>query len=121
MHKLYELKDELITELEKYAGKQTLDIQTLQVIDTLAHSAKNICKIIDSNEEKQMYSGMQAPVMPQYSMYPGGQYSMRNTHRDSMGRYSRANSDFRMELQGMIDNAPNESVRQKLMGIMNEV
>ena len=27
----------------------------------------------------------------------------------------------RMELQGMIDNAPNESVRQKLMGIMNEV
>ena len=121
MHKLYELKDELITELEKYAGKQTLDLQTLQVIDTLAHSAKNICKIIDSNEEKQMYSGMQAPMMPQYSMYPGGQYSMRNTHRDSMGRYSRANSDFRMELQGMIDNAPNESVRQKLMGIMNEV
>ena len=45
MHKLYELKDELITELEKYAGKTTLDLQTLQVIDTLAHSAKNICKI----------------------------------------------------------------------------
>ena len=54
-------------------------------------------------------------------MYPSGQYSMRNVHRDSMGRYSRANSDFRMELQSMIDNAPNESVRQKLMGIMNEV
>ena len=46
---------------------------------------------------------------------------MRNTHRDGMGRYSRANYDFRMELQGMIENAPNESVRQKLMGIMNEV
>ena len=68
MHKLYELKDELITELEKYAGKQTLDLQTLQVIDTLAHSAENICKIIDSNEEKQMYSGMHDPIMPQYSM-----------------------------------------------------
>lgn len=37
------------------------------------------------------------------------------------GNNSRANSDFRIELQGMIDNAPNESVRQKLMGIMNEV
>lgn len=119
MHKLYELKDILVKELERYADQPTLNLDNLNIIDTLAHSAKNVCKIIESCEaEKRNYdysgrymSGMM-PNMPNMS------YSGR---RDSMGRYSRATDGFHMELQEMIDRAPNESVRQKLMGIMNEV
>ena len=116
MHKLYELKDILVKELERYADQPTLNLENLNVIDTLAHSAKNVCKIIESCEEEKRnydYSGRYMPPM-----MPNMSYSGR---RDSMGRYSRATDGFHMELQEMIDRAPNESVRQKLMSIMNEV
>ena len=51
MHKLYELKETLVKELERYADNQTLDLQTLDIIDKLAHSGKNVCKIIETCEE----------------------------------------------------------------------
>lgn len=123
MHKLYELKDQLCKELESYADRQTLDLQTLDVIDKLAHSAKNICKVIefcegeksDGNRNMPMYSGMMYSGAPMNYGYSG-----RNIHRNSLGQYSRADSGFSMQLQNLIDTAPNEQVRQKLMSAMNE-
>lgn len=41
-----------------------------------------------------------------------------NARRDSMGRYS-STGDFRMELEEIMQDAPNEAVRQKLMETMN--
>lgn len=41
-----------------------------------------------------------------------------NAKRDSMGRYSSA-GDFKMELEGIMQDAPNEMVRQKLMDTIN--
>lgn len=117
MHKLYDLKDNLCKELERYADIQTLDANTLNIIDTLAHACKNVCKIIKSKEQENTiagYSGMNYPMM--YDNYSG-----RNVRMDSMGRYSRAESGFQMNLQNLMDNAPNEHIRQKLANIMNEV
>ena len=119
MHKLYDLKDNLCKELERYSDIQTLDANTLNIIDTLAHACKNVCKIIESKEQEMEimnrgYSGANYPMM--YDNYSG-----RNTHRDSMGRYSRAENGFQMNLQQLMDNAPNEHIRQKLANIMNEV
>lgn len=116
MHKLYELRDNLIKELETYADKQTLDLPTLDQIDKLAHASKNLCKVIESCEEEDGYSGgypMGGRMMPHFG------YSGR--HRDSRGRYSRATDGFHMELQNLIDNAPNEQTRQKLMSAMNDL
>lgn len=130
MHKLYELKETLVKELERYADNQTLDLQTLDVIDKLAHAGKNVCKIIETCEEEQ-YSEAMGRSMPHFRMagsyandgsygsygsYARGRGS--NARRDSMGRYSSA-GDFRADLQDMMNNAPNEQVRQKLMETMN--
>lgn len=41
-----------------------------------------------------------------------------NARRDSMGRYSSA-GDFKMELEALMQEAPNDVVRQKLMETMN--
>lgn len=114
MHKLYDLKDMLCKELEEYANKTTLDLNTLDVIDKLAHAIKNICKIIDWNEQDEnMYSGARYNA--------NMRYSGRNIHRDNMGRYSKFEDDYHMDFQKLIDEAPNEHIRQKLMNVMNEI
>ena len=123
MHEgLYDLKDKLCKELSEYGKKEKIDASTLQVIDTLAHSLKNVCKIIEcyeSEEDAQDYS-YAMPRMPRVSYARG-----RNARRDSMGRYSSRNGgysndgDFRAEMQELIQNAPNEFVRQKMMEAMN--
>lgn len=41
-------------------------------------------------------------------------------NRDSMGRYSSAD-DFRMSMQDLIANAPNEQTRQRLQNMLSEM
>lgn len=76
MHEeLYELKEKLVRELGNYAGKE-LSGSSLSTIDTLAHAAKNLCKILESADgysEGDSYRG---------SSYRG------SYRRDSRGRYS---------------------------------
>ena len=131
MHKLYELKETLVKELERYADNQTLDLQTLDVIDKLAHAGKNVCKIIEACEEEQYIEpvgGGSYRSMPHFRM--AGSYANDGSYgsyargrgagarRDSMGRYTSA-GDFRADLQELANNAPNEQVRQRLMETMN--
>lgn len=131
MHKLYELKETLIKELERYADNQTLDLQTLDVIDKLAHAGKNVCKIIEACEEEQYIepvgggSYRSAPHFRMAGSYANdgsyGSYARgrgAGARRDSMGRYTSA-GDFRADLQELANNAPNEQVRQRLMETMN--
>lgn len=84
MHEIYELKEKLMKELEDY-GSQEMTAGSLQVIDTLAHSIKNICKIIESAE-------MEEGGGSSYYNGENGQSRARgrgrNARRDSMGRYS---------------------------------
>lgn len=133
MQDLYDLKENLLRELKTYAKRDKLDMASLQQIDTLAHSLKNLCKVIEDEEMKMNdYSQMAMPRIPRMSY--GYDYDMSyargrgaNARRDSMGRYSSRDGgysnhgDFRMELQEMMNMAPNEQVRQKMaeaMGMM---
>ena len=133
MHKLYELKDTLVKELERYADNPTLDLQTLDIIDKLAHAGKNVCKIIETCEEEQYSEAMGGGSyrsMPHFRM--AGSYANDGSYgsyargrgagarRDSMGRYTSA-GDFRADLQELMNSAPNEQVRQRLMETMNMV
>lgn len=111
MHKLYELKQNIVEELERQAEKG-LTRETLPTIDTLAHAGKNICKLIESCEQEQggsyampdgSYDGSMAGS---YRRSYGGPWSggangregagmsgargRMRAARDSMGRYSRA-------------------------------
>lgn len=98
MHELYEIKDKLMKELEEYGSKE-MSPGSLEVIDKLAHSIKNICKIMESAEDEE-YSIRGGSYRSSYerggnrNAYEGGRGGSyvrgrgRNTRRDSMGRYS---------------------------------
>lgn len=121
MHELYKLKDMLVKELEEYGSRGDLSASTLQTIDTLAHAAKNVCKIIEDSDEGQ--SG-RYPMRPPYRnvAYRGaydGSYARR---RDSRGRYSgdgysrdgySRDGDMVAELREMMENAPDDRTRQE--------
>lgn len=52
MRELYELKKQLLEELEDLS-KKPLNASSLEMVDTLAHATKNICKIIEACEEEE--------------------------------------------------------------------
>ena len=100
MHELYELKEKLMSELEEY-GKQDLTAGSLEVVDKLSHSIKNICKIIEAYEMEEEGQSMRGGSYRNsyergrrdgnYSR-TGGSYARGrggNARRDSMGRYAR--------------------------------
>lgn len=126
MHELYELKDKLMKELEEY-GTQDLTAGSLEVVDKLSHSIKNICKIIEAyEEEEEGYSmrgrsyddgmtngGSGGSYRGRTSRnYGGGSYRGSyargrgsNARRDSMGRYAREGGYSRTDgVEELVEN-----------------
>ena len=150
MHELYELKEKLCEELEKYGG-QDLTAGTLEVVDKLAHAIKNIDKIIEAKEEEEysMDGGSYAyerggnqgggnrgggQSNRSYRGYAreGGSYAYargrgRNARRDSMGRYAR--DDYSMvdsaemveNLRMMMEEAPDERTKQEFQRFISKI
>lgn len=127
MHELYELKEKLLKELEGY-GTQELSAGTLQVVDTLAHTVKNICKIIESADEEE-YSmrggGYSRNYSREYSRNRGGnRYAYErggnrggSSRNGSMDRYSRDGGYSRAD--GMEDLV--ETVRSMMQELPQNV
>lgn len=82
MHKLMELKEMLMRELEELTKKGELSAGSLDAVDKLTHSIKSICYIIEEMENEEGYSEARG----------GGRGRGRNARRDSMGRYSEGGS-----------------------------
>ena len=110
MHRIKNLKDMLCDELCEYGEKESLTAQDLDVVDKLAHAAKNLDKILVGPEGHSMDShSMDGHSRMSYDRsfdrsYDGessGDYSCRRgrgpgAKRDSMGRYSsRGYDDYR--------------------------
>ena len=126
MHKIYELKDMLCEELEEYGSKEKLDVGALEIVDKLAHTIKNLDKIIDKYEEEE-YS--------QRGSYEGNSYA----RRDSMGRYSRGgrysyerggrsmargysrDEGMVMELRDLMQDAPDEKTRMEFEKFIRKI
>jgi hypothetical protein len=141
MHKLIEYICDELEELERKADKgNKLSMQEVQYMDTLAHAKKNLLKSEEMMEEDEGYSMARERYSREgmysneggYSNARGGRGRGSNARRDSMGRYSSdrysregsgysMDDDFRMELQELMQNAPNEQVKQKLQRIMSEM
>ena len=135
MHEIYELKEMLCKELEEYGKKGELTTGSLDVVDKLAHTIKNLDKIIEMKEgEEGEYSGYGG------GSYRGGSYARggnrgggnrggsyayayddgsyargrgRNARRDSMGRYSRegysrANEEVVEQLHELMEEVPED-------------
>jgi len=109
MHKMYELKDKLIDELESYADNGKITPTDAEAIKYLASSVDHICNICKEAEDDD-FSGRSYPDMGgnprRYSRNDG--YSMARRRRDSMGRYSGADGDI-------------ESVKRDVMELAEKV
>lgn len=122
MHEIYELKNKLCKELEEYGAKDKMDVGTLDVVDKLAHTIKNLDKIIEKYEEDE-YSGvmMHDDLDGRYSRRGGMSYARgrgSNARRDSRGRYSSRmysgdNSMMLQELRELKEDAPDERTRME--------
>ena len=95
MHKeLERVKDEYVEEILELT-KDGISIKNVELIDVLTHTAKNLCKLIESD-------GMHDE-----------NYGRRR--RDSMGRYAGNDDEWmRDRLRKMEDEAPSEYVRREV-------
>lgn len=135
MHEIYELKEQLMKELEEYGRKGEMSTGSLEVVDKLAHTIKNLCKIIETAEEEGEYS--MAGYRRSYARGNGqgmtGGRSMRsyargrgrNAKRDSMGRYSSAgylygNDEMIEQLEELMEEAPDQ-VKQDIQRLISKV
>ena len=145
MHELYELKEKLMDELKEYGSKDEMTAGTLEVVAKLAHTIKNLCKIIEDAEgysERGSYgSYADGGSMRRGSYrgsYDGGSYdgsydggSMRggsyargrgrNARRDSRGRYSSGNDMMMEELQGLMEEAPDGRTREEIQKLIQRM
>lgn len=147
MHEIYELKEKLMKELAEY-GSQEMTAGSLQVIDTLAHSIKNLCKIIEAAEEEEggsYYRDGRGGSSRRGSYYAdGGSYYERrgrgrNASRDGRGRYNEGSyrdgnmmrrgsyyrdggkEEFVSELRELMDEAPDDQTRQSIQRMLSQI
>lgn len=126
MHELYELKDKLMNELAEYGSKDEMTAGTLDVVDKLAHTVKNLCKIIEEMEYSEAggsyEDGFRArgggnrgggSSRASYAMARGGGGRGRNARRDSMGRYSSDTGMMVEELRELMEDAPDQKTKQE--------
>ena len=139
MDALYDLKDKLCQELEEYGDKE-LSAGSLSTIDSLAHTIKNLDKIIEKYEEDN-YSGAyydgsyddgnmnrnmdgtsRRYAMRRYSGARGdGRGRGRNARRDSMGRYSSDGKMMAQELRELMEDAPDERIKMEMQRLIQKV
>ena len=128
MEELYKLKEMLCKELEEYGSKGEMSTGSLEVVDKLAHTIKNLDKIIENYDEE--YSG----YYPMYygenrgGSYRGGSYARgrgRNARRDSMGRYSSEgysrHGDMVEQLRDLMEEAPDERTRKEIQRLVTKM
>lgn len=123
MHEIYELKERLLKELEEYGRKGDLSTGSLDVVDKLAHTVKNLCKIL---EEDEGYSNGMRSYADGRMYNDGRSYERgRSARRDSMGRYSRNGYSYDSEgmvdqLRDLMDAAP-DHVKSDIQRLINKV
>lgn len=140
MHKLIEYICDELEDLERKAEKDgKLSMTEIQYMDTLAHAKKNLLKseeMMGEGEEYSMAGGSYTHARDGRGGRSNVSYARgrgRNARRDSMGRYSSENrysreggysmaeDDFRMDIEDLMQSAPNERVKQKLRELMSEM
>ena len=105
MHRLYELKDKLLTELMNQSEK-AISPSNIEYVDVLAHALKNLCKVIESKENE--YSGRSGSYRGGYS-YNGiydGNYDGTFSGSYGNGSYARGEGS-NMSRNSIFGNATN--------------
>lgn len=124
MHKLYELKDNLMDELEEIAGKGRLSMDDLTKVKYLSSSLDHICNVLEKGDEDDYSSRMNYPDNRSYGDggYSNARGRGRNARRDSMGRYSGdggysrddGKRDIMRHLESALNAAQDDETRRKI-------
>lgn len=126
MHKLMELKEKLMDELEDYAENGKFSKDDVEAIKYTASAIDHICNIIEDSEDE--YSN--AMDGGSYTYARGGRsYARgrgRNARRDAMGRYSRRDgyskaNDLVSELKELMETAPDERSKMEIRGLISKM
>ena len=123
---MYELRNMLCEELDELARKGDLGAGDLEIAHKLTDTIKNIDKIEmleDDGYSQRRYSrdgDWDADMRGTYGK--GNSYARRGTHY-VRGHYSRdgARDDMKRQLQEMLDNADDESIRKAIQRCMDAV
>lgn len=130
MHDLYELKEMLCKELEEYGQKGELTAGSLEVVDKLAHTVKNLCKIIEMCEEDE-YSSWPGS----YDDGMGGSYARgrggsrgRRGGANQYGSYARGRGrgysregNLVESLRELMQDAPDEHSKQEINKLIRKM
>ena len=131
MNELYDLKEMLMKELSEYGSKGELSTGTLDVVDKLTHTLKNLCKII---EETEGYSGDY--MNGGNGSYNRGSYNRGGSYRrsyrggsyrhDSRGRYANdggysRGGDMIEELRDLMQDAPDDKTKQEFQRFISKI
>lgn len=126
MHKLYDLKEKLMQELEDYSENGKFSKEDVESIKYIASAIDHICNIVEEGDEySNMYYGeddgsyARGDNRGENRSYARGRG--RNARRDSMGRYSRANDGMIEKLRMMMQEAPDQQTRQEFQRFIQKM
>lgn len=117
-----ELKEMLCKELDEITRKGELTAGSLEAVDKLTHSIKNIDTIVAMEESRYSNDGHSNRGRAYYDDMPtsNARGKTGNVRRDSMGKYSNdglsydeAKEDMIDELRQMMHEAPDERTKMR--------
>lgn len=114
MREIMKLKEMICEELKEYGMKGELSAGSLDVVDKLAHTAKNLDKIIETMQyegQSHGYDPMYDRSMMNGSYRMGRAYGDNSYRRDSMGRYAASAGGGKLA----------DAIRDSLYGMSPEV
>lgn len=135
MDELYDLKEMLCEELKQY-GQKDLTAGSLEVVDKLAHTIKNLDKIMEEYDDgysmrsRYYYDGEEGGGMSNRGGYRGGNRgSYNNQHsmaqrRDTMGRYSSrrySRDGLADKLRDLMEDAPDEHSKEEIRKLADKM
>ena len=125
MRKLEELKEKLMRELEMVSAKQQLALPEISMIDTLTHAIKNLCKVMEAEEEggqsERSYGRGYSEkhyVRGHYSR-DGGSYD-GNSGAYGSGAYG-SNRSYREGLEQAYSNAVDERDKETIRRMLDKM
>lgn len=131
MHKLMELKEKLMNELEDYADNGKFSKDDVEAIKYTASAIDHICNIVeDMDEYSNAYEGQGGSYAYARgrNRVVGRSYARgrgRNARRDSMGRYSSEGysmaDGIAEELRDLMQEAPDQQTRQDIQRIVSRL
>lgn len=128
MHRLYDLKEKLVNELEGYSENGKFSKEDAESIKNLSGAVDHLCNIIEGYEEEgysnEMTGGTSYARGGRGSNRGGGRRGANQYGSYAMrGRYSMAedNKMYVQELRELAEDAPNEKIKREFHELIKKI